>query len=110
MNIFIKVYILFSAEVKNILNCIPNHSSIDTKLQFLKQFIPDILKLNPGSLAVVATWTLATVHLLELERKEWPENGLNFAQQVIFIKMNMMNIVTASYLEYLCAYVRYFSL
>ena len=79
-----KVYILFSDEVKTILNCIPNHSSIDTKLQFLKQFIPDILKLNPSSLAVVATWTLATVHLLELERKEWPENGLNFAQQVIF--------------------------
>ena len=83
INIFMKVYILFRDEVKTILYCIPNHSSIDTKLQFLKQFIPDILKLNPGSLAVVATWTLATVHLLELERKEWPENGLNFAQQVI---------------------------
>ena len=75
--------LFFSDEVNSILNCIPNHSSIDTKLQFLKQFIPDILKLNPGSLAVVASWTLATVRLLELERKDWPENGLKFAQEVI---------------------------
>ncbi len=75
--------LFFSDEVNSILNCIPNHSSIDTKLQFLKQFIPDILKLNPGSLTVVASWTLATVRLLELERKDWPENGLKFAQEVI---------------------------
>ena len=68
-----------------ILNCIPNNANIETKLQFLKQFIPDILQLNPGSLAVLATWTMDTVHLLEMDRKEWPENGLTFAKEVMVI-------------------------
>ena len=69
--------------ISDLLECAADGPELSARLQWLRQFVPDILRLLPACLPVLAGWAGEEVLRLELDRKAWPENGLDFAQDVL---------------------------
>merc|ERR1719334_1515078 len=71
-------------QVEELLECIPESQDCSSLLSWLRQFVPDLLELEPRALPLLATWAANTTRRLELtKRREWPEIGLNFAEAVL---------------------------
>jgi len=70
-------------QVEVLLDSIPHTTSLSLQLQWYRQFLPDVLQFLPASLPLIADWSAATVRRLELDRREWPENGLTFAEDIL---------------------------
>ena len=72
--------------IEQLLEIIPSKMwDIETKLQWLRVFLPDCLHLVPESLPLISQWTMTQARSYELRmpRREWPENGLEFATAVL---------------------------
>ena len=72
---------LDSDVILEMLDSISPKWSVEEKLTWLGEFLPDCLMFVPESLAVISSWTSKAAREYELtDRKNWPSNGLEFAE------------------------------
>ena len=70
--------------IGRLLAAVPDSLEVEARLHWLRQFVPDVLQLVPGSLPVIAGWAVEAVKKLELgRRREWPANGRHFASEIL---------------------------
>lgn len=66
------------------LEMIPRTWCVEDRLHWLNYVLPDCLQMCPESLGEIASWAYRTTLVYEVEsRREWPENGLQFAGGIL---------------------------
>ncbi|TRY72764.1 hypothetical protein TCAL_00185 [Tigriopus californicus] len=73
-----------SEHVVMCLEMIPRTWSVEDRLHWLNYVLPDCLQMCPEALGEIASWAYRTTLVYEMEsRREWPDNGLQFAGGIL---------------------------